>query len=89
MPLKRLSLCPCGYTLLREDIQIGTIYEVDAANRTPGRLTCGGCGRNHFVTLVYVARRGNSKGGCLPLESFQDLQRQPEATPHFAGGNAS
>ena len=77
--LKRLSLCVCGYTLLQEEIPIGTIYFVDLGSQKPGALICGGCGRRHKVTLVHVDARRTSEAGWMPLEIFRDPETAPPA----------
>lgn len=47
--LQHLSVCPCGFPLLKESIAIGTEYEIDLDTlRHEGwNLVCGGCGKAH------------------------------------------
>ena len=43
-PLRRLSICPCGFPVLNEKIQLGTVYEVDPTVKQGGfSYFCGGC----------------------------------------------
>lgn len=46
LKLARLSICPCGYTVLRDSIKLGTVYRADPMTRAGGfAYTCGGCGK--------------------------------------------
>jgi hypothetical protein len=41
--LVRQTVCPCGFPMLNEDIEIGTHFLADAAKRTICNYRCGGC----------------------------------------------
>lgn len=52
----KLSICPCGFSLFKEHIKIGTVYYV---NPQPNyakkqRMQCGGCNRVLIIELVPV-----------------------------------
>jgi hypothetical protein len=54
-PLLHLSFCPCGYPVLDDSIQIGTVYTVDSNSVRGGfSYTCGRC-RRLFVNVVVVS----------------------------------
>ena len=44
--LQRLSICPCEYALLNDDIPVGAEYQLDTNTLRFDRATliCGGCG---------------------------------------------
>lgn len=68
----RLSVCPCGFSLLKDDIPLGTIYEVDPGLTATGTLTCGGCKKTFSVESFYAFGRGEGNhGGFLPKEIFE------------------
>lgn len=68
-PLKRLSLCPCGYTVLHDHIPLGRVYHVDVADAQAYGMRCGGCGKKFPVTMVKV-----DNGKRLPAEMFEAVQ---------------
>jgi hypothetical protein len=72
MPLKKLSVCSCGFTLLREEIQLGTVYHVDIEDRRTLLYICGGCGERALLECVKVQRRMDSAAGYLPVAAFSD-----------------
>lgn len=41
--LVKLSVCLCGFTLLDEDIPIGSEYRIDLNMKGTFRWRCGGC----------------------------------------------
>jgi hypothetical protein len=44
--LQRLSICPCGYAVLDDAIQIGAQYQIDINSRRKGfTYECGNCSR--------------------------------------------
>jgi hypothetical protein len=46
--LKRRSICPCGFGVLKDEIQIGVRYRIDMNSRRRGfTYVCGGCSRVH------------------------------------------
>lgn len=64
LPLKRLSICPCGFGVLKDEIQLGTLYRVDLDSRRTGALyRCGDCNfTQNDVEVVEVMQR---KAGTL------------------------
>ena len=54
LPLKRSSICPCGYAVLKDEIQTGAKYRVDLATVRGGfAYRCGKCSTLHpNVTVV-------------------------------------
>jgi hypothetical protein len=56
MPLQRLSICPCGYSVLDDRITVGTRYTLDMATVCGGfRYFCGGCRTWHEMVTVVKA----------------------------------
>jgi hypothetical protein len=64
------SICQCGYSILKDDIPLGTEYDITPGTEESGTLICGGCGKHTSVTLIQVAKRFRSHGGVLPKEIF-------------------
>src|ERR1700678_1905537 len=57
--LRRLSICPCGFGVLRDEIRIGAEYRIDIASLRSGfRYICGGCSRRlENVRVVDATQR--------------------------------
>lgn len=54
--LQRLSICPCGFPLLKVEIGLGTEYEIDLDSLEEGYgLRCGGCGVTHYRLKTVLA----------------------------------
>jgi len=75
--LTRLSVCPCGFPLLKESIPLGTEYFVDPDNLLPMTFICGGCHKEIRVIGIYVHTRQGSEGGYLPIRAF-DLKLEQQ-----------
>ena len=70
--LKRLSICPCGFPVLKEDIKLGTEYEVDPAQTGRFTFICGGCGRQLSIEGIWVEPRApGTHAGFLPKLIFE------------------
>lgn len=69
MKLKRLSVCPCGYGTLQDEIKLGTEYRCFPRDTDPVQYTCGGCGNTTHLTAFRVERNGTS--GYLPVMLFE------------------
>lgn len=65
--LKRLSICPCGYGLLLDEIKLGAEYEIDPNVVAECEFTCGGCGNVQTLLSLYTA-----PGGFLPKIIFEE-----------------
>lgn len=82
--LVKLSICPCGYSLLHEDIQLGTEYTVYPEASDPEHpfvLICGGCGQpsqGKGYILARSTRNPDAEPGPLPLELFEIGNEWPE-----------
>lgn len=48
------SVCPCGFSILLDDVPLGKTYTVDADSVGPGTLICGGCGEMSHIPMVMV-----------------------------------
>jgi hypothetical protein len=70
--LKRLSLCPCGFRALRDEIGLGTEYQIARDKAAPFTFQCGGCGKKQHLVAVYVAERADAAAGYLPIKLFED-----------------
>jgi hypothetical protein len=78
MELKRLSICPCGFTVLNESIPLGKKYVVDESTirREGFDYFCGGCKTwMHDILVVDAEQTGNMQMAPLPYELFVE----PEA----------
>ena len=70
--LERAALCPCGETMLRDGIPLGTEYLIDDEHTLMGTLTCGACGTLFVEVLCVLARRpGHGSSGYLPMRLFE------------------
>jgi hypothetical protein len=67
LPLKRLTVCPCGYGVLHDDIAVGTEYWVDLASETDGVYQCGRCGAIQKVRIVDASSKRNPNAPLRPL----------------------
>jgi hypothetical protein len=65
------SLCPCGHPALRDDVPLGTVYEVNPARKAMFVFCCGGCGHCIDLPGIYVEARGKGSGGYLPSGIFE------------------
>lgn len=77
--LTKLSICPCGFTLLRDEIPLGTEYTVYPDSVEENRqftLICGGC-RGRVNGLGRILARSvlnpDARPMYLPLEIFDVL----------------
>jgi hypothetical protein len=69
--VSKLSLCPCGFPVLRDEVGIGAEYEVDTSHPEDDfTLICGGCGKHNPVRGLFFKQKGDSGGGYLPKEIF-------------------
>lgn len=73
--IKCLSICRCGFPVLKDEIGLGTEYSVDW-NRRLGGVTfiCGGCGHKQQIETIWVESRKTpgKPGGYLPRQIFED-----------------
>lgn len=74
-PVKKLSICPCGFPVLKTDIPLGTFYEVNPFDIMPIIWTCGGCQAKQNGIAVRVGARYCDDvpiymPGWLPIEIF-------------------
>jgi len=54
--LKRLSICSCGFPVLKESIGLDTVYEIDPDSVRGGfSYYCGGCGTSQNNVSVVNA----------------------------------
>lgn len=67
----KLSLCSCGYSVLHDDIPLGTEYEVDPSLTAAGTLTCGGCHKTFHIESIFAFNRNGPGGGFLPRDLFE------------------
>lgn len=69
--LAKLSICPCGFFLIAENVPIGTRYEIIPFVVAPTTVICGGCGRQIHTEAVYaVSREGKPNKGWIPRDVF-------------------
>lgn len=71
--LAKLSACPCGFPLLREDIPLGAEYEIEPDVRIINTLICGGCKTQYLLPCVFVHHENPKKAGWLPECVFSHL----------------
>jgi hypothetical protein len=73
MRLKKLSICECGFTLLNEDIKLGTQYLIYPKMMGYTDFKCGGCGTELLMNIsVGASCVSNPKDEprLLPMEIF-------------------
>lgn len=69
------AICPCGYSILMDEIPLGAVYQVDPARTSIGTLYCGGCGkRTDNLKLIWAEGNDSGNAGWLPVEIF-DIAR--------------
>ena len=58
--IKEVGICPCGFRILCDHIEVGAEYVIHPDTITNGyKLMCGGCGQWHLnVTCVFVDQDG-------------------------------
>lgn len=65
------SICPCGYSILRDEIPLGRIYRVDTERTSIGHLICGECGRQTWnLPIIYAEASDTGWGGWMFMEIF-------------------
>jgi len=70
MKLLKVGICDCGWRVIADGIEVGTLYDVDLEEGARLAMRCGGCLALIPVDCVYVGSRGSSEGGMLPRELF-------------------
>ncbi len=76
--LIKLSICKCGFPLLKDEIKLGAIYKVDPDRRGGGTITCGGCGTVIPCEMIWTFHRDSTKSGWLPEQIFTLQSNQHE-----------
>lgn len=87
--VEKLSLCDCGFPVLKNEILLGTEYIVDTERiLRGGGLICGGCRRSIKCDLILAAPRGDQwRPGYIPAGVFEitdevvDVNDVPKGTP--------
>jgi hypothetical protein len=71
-PLVTLSVCECGRSTLKPDIQLGTKYTLDLDSITTGLYMCGGCKEENTCVVVKTTQQLNPDApmAYLPLGLF-------------------
>ncbi len=64
-PLKRLSICPCGETLLNDEIKLGHVYSVDLDIVRTATYACGACGKKFQINCSPVMQTEGDEAGSL------------------------
>jgi hypothetical protein len=69
LTLRRLSICECGFAVLDDSIQLGTVYNADADSvRHLYRYRCGGCGKTQDnVRVIKCSQKLNPDMPMAPL----------------------
>lgn len=69
--LARLSVCPCGFTTLQDEITLGTEYEIDDDLHDSADYICGKCHQRQPMDWVMVMpREKGQRRGWLPRALF-------------------
>jgi hypothetical protein len=75
--LTRLSICECGFHVLKDEIGLGTEYKVDPSSVQGGfYFQCGGCGKEQEdVKVIFCTSRLNPDAPLrpLPLAIFEEV----------------
>ena len=73
----KLSICPCGFSVLAKHIKLGEVYEVVPTMKAKMIFVCGGCQKQYPGTLaIFVAAKGASGAGYLPEAIFEIMDGQ-------------
>jgi hypothetical protein len=68
MPVRRVSICPCGFRTLEDEIEAGTLYLVYMETvRTGSIYICGGCGLAQSIWTVEADQKLNPDLPPAPL----------------------
>jgi hypothetical protein len=71
--LRRISICSCGFPVLKESINIGHMYLVDLESVRKGfNFFCGGCKTWYNDITVINAQSGKKEMAPLPYDLFRD-----------------
>lgn len=66
--LVKLSICQCGYAVLKDHIKVGAKYDVDMDSIRDGyTYECGGCGKKMSGVRIVGALSNNPMHGLRPL----------------------
>ena len=87
--LKKLSICPCGFPVLKDEITVGTEYAVMPGVQQDCILVCGGCKKHIHFRGIYVCGRNGARGGFLPPEIFDLPANALEPKPQPEEGDDS
>lgn len=70
--VKEVGICPCGFRILCDHIEVGTEYVIHPETITNGyKLMCGGCKQwHHNITCVLVDQNEFMPPAPLPLALF-------------------
>lgn len=71
--LTKLSICPCGHKVLKDEIPLGTEYNINPDIIIPITFICGGCKRYFSINGVFTFSRNGGKEGFLPEEIFSNF----------------
>jgi hypothetical protein len=77
--LKRLAICPCGFTVLKDTIQLGKKFVIDESTirRDGFNYFCGGCNTwIKDIEVVDAEQSGRPEMAPLPYALFLDLESQ-------------
>jgi hypothetical protein len=69
--LARLALCPCGDSVLRESVELGTEYLIDDGRTLMATYECGACGSMTVEVECVRVRRPGTPWGYLPRLLFE------------------
>jgi len=76
--LKRLSICACGYGVLKDEITAGTEFEIDLSTVRDGFVYgCGGCGAIQCGVRIVLAKsllNPEDMARPLPYDLFCEAQ---------------
>lgn len=75
----KLSICPCGFPVLADEILLGTEYEILPSLQADLTFQCGGCGKQTPIKCVWTQSRKGGTPGWLPLEIFGPVNQEPVA----------
>lgn len=66
-PLLRLSACDCGFTTLKDEIPLGTVYTIDTGTVRRGTYRCGGCQKTTTMDMVRASQILRPELPMMPL----------------------
>lgn len=74
LKVSKLSICDCGFPVLRDEIGLGAEYTIYPDSIEDGwKFICGGCGATIEVAIVLADQAPGKPPMPLPLSIFDEV----------------